>query len=966
MIRRKWWVECLLFFLLSAPFAFPLSVSHASPPATVGKPWADSVLQTMSLDQKIAQLMMLRIHSNKGKAYNDTMIAQLQRYQWGGYCFFQAYPVCQARLTNRLQEASRIPLMISIDGEWGLGMRLDSVDLYPRQMAMGAGRDTAAIYEMGRQMALQCHRIGVHVNFAPDVDINNNPQNPVINSRSFGSDPFWVSRCGIAYMKGMQDHGVMATAKHFPGHGDTETDSHAATPTISHSYRHLQKTELSPFAALIRAGVDGVMVGHLKVPALDSHAIATLSHPIQHDLLREQMGFDGLVITDALEMKGIHNIYPDGELEVRILLAGADMLLLPLDPVLALQKIREAVQEGVLSEALIDACCLRVLRMKEKYVLPYAGAVSESHLVEDLNSLAAQEVTRRLSEASLTLLKNRHHLVPIPAQAKTVTHLRIGNASGPIDEYLQRNYGTKTLRITLGQASDTSLSAAFMRMSDTADVMVVTLSCLSQYPKDNYGLHPNVVRLLETLSEHRHMLLVVMGNPYCLNFLPSAHRTSALLVAYHPTAAAERAVVEALAHHIPVRGKLPVEVNGFEAGEGISLALMPELQPYDSASSPSLPYIDSLVRKGLEAGAYPGCRVVVTHRAKVVYDKSFGNYSYQDRRPVSDETLYDLASVTKSLATTMAVMLLYEQRRIRLEDPLSDYLPYLKGSNKEHITIAEIMTHTAGLKAWMPFYTHWGEEIYRKTPEGEYTVPVCDGMYMRADYRDSIRHLIAMSPLKKDKSYLYSDMGFYLLADMVKAVSGQRLDTFLTERLYRPMGMAHTCFNPYLHFPKSQVAPTENDQTFRHQEVCAYVHDQGAAMMGGVCGHAGLFSTAGDLARLLQMLLNGGTYRGVSYFRPETVAMFTRYYYPSGCRRALGFDKPSRSGPSPCGSLPSPQSYGHSGFTGTFFWVDPAHELGYIFLSNRVSPDASNTKLSSMNIRTDIQDYLYQQLTDVR
>ena len=576
-----------------------------------GKSWADSVLQTMSLDQKIAQLMMLRIHSNKGKAYNDTMLAQLERYQWGGYCFFQAYPVCQARLTNRLQAASRIPLMISIDGEWGLGMRLDSIILYPRQMALGAGRDTAAIYEMGRQMALQCHRIGVHVNFAPDVDINNNPQNPVINSRSFGSDPYWVSRCGIAYMKGMQEHGVMATAKHFPGHGDTETDSHAATPLIRHSYRHLQKTELQPFAALIRAGVDGVMVGHLSVPALDSHAIATLSRPIQRALLRDQLGFKGLVFTDALEMKGIHNIYPDGDLEVQVLLAGADVLLLPQNPVLALQKIREAVQEGVLSEALIDERCLRVLRMKEKYVLPYAAPVDERHLVEDLNSLAATEVTRRLSEASLTLLKNRHHLVPLPEQAETVTHLRIGGGCGAIDTFLQRRYGTRTLRISAKQAADTALAAAFLRASDTAEVMVVTLTCLSQYPKDNYGLRPEVVQLLETLSEHKRMLLIVMGNPYCLNFLPSAHHAAALLLAYHPTEAAERAVVEALAHRIPVQGKLPVDLRDFEAGEGVSVCRTPELQPYGGEASPSLPYIDTMVRKGLEAGAYPGCRVLV-------------------------------------------------------------------------------------------------------------------------------------------------------------------------------------------------------------------------------------------------------------------------------------------------------------------------------------------------------------------
>lgn len=928
------------------------------------KSWADSVLQTMTLDQKIAQLMMLRIYSNKNRAYGDTMVAQQSRYQWGGYCFFQSYPVCQARLTNRIQDVSRVPAMISIDGEWGLAMRLDSILLYPRQMALGASWDTAGIYEMGRQMALQCHRIGVHVNFAPDVDINNNANNPVINSRSFGSDPELVARCGIAYMRGMQDNGLLTTIKHFPGHGDTETDSHAATPSITYSRKHMQKMELAPFAAAIRAGADGVMVGHLRVPALDSEYVATASYSIMTELLREEMGFQGLICTDALEMKGICTLYAPGELELQVLRAGADLLLLPPNPVVALEKIRAAVLAGELDESLIDARCLKILRMKEKYVLPYLQTVETEHLVEDLNSPEAEQIYSRLTEASLTLLKNRHHLVPLAENTQKMAHLRIDNSGNTVlDTFLYRTYRTQTFRITAKQAADTQLLKPFFEAADSAELLVVTLSCLSQYPEKNrYGLTPDVARLIDTLAEHKRLLLIVMGNPYCLNYLSSAHRIPAILLAYHPTVQAEKAVADALAHRIGVQGRLPMELKDFPQGEGEVIRVKPSLRPALGNPESRWDYIDSLVQKGLDNKAYPGCQVLVARNAQVLYDKTFGTYSYDDRRPVSRETVYDLASVTKTLSTTLAVMKLYEEKKIQLDDPLSLYLPYLKGSNKEQMSIAEVMTHTAGLKDWIPFYTQWDSSIYRREADETYAVPVCAGMYMRKDYTDSIRLRIAASPLRKDRSYKYSDLGFYLLADLVKAVSGVRLDTFVSETFYRPLGMTHTVYNPFLHFPLDQIAPTENDRTFRKQLVRGYVHDQGAAMWGGVSGHAGLFSTADDLAVLLQMLLNGGVYRGHVYLQEESIRKFTQYYRPSVCRRGLGFDKPSLSGPSPCGRLASADSYGHSGFTGTFFWVDPQNQTLYIFLSNRVCPDAENNRLSAMNIRTDIQDYVYQSL----
>ncbi len=955
-------VLCCLLLMENASFPFPVS---SLSPAEGDRGWADSVLASLTLDQKIAQLMMLRIYSNKKTAYNDTMVAQQKRYQWGGYCFFQSYPVCQARLTNRLQAVSRVPSMIAIDGEWGLGMRLDSVRLYPRQMALGASRDTAGIYEMGKQMALQCHRIGVHVNFAPDVDINNNPNNPVINSRSFGSDPYWVARCGVAYMRGMQDHGVMATAKHYPGHGDTETDSHKATPLILHSRKRLQKLEFQPFRELIQAGTDGVMVGHLGIPALDSAYISTASHTIMTGLLKNEMGFSGLVCTDALDMKGISNLYAPGELEVQVLLAGADLLLLPPDPVVALKKIKEAVLNGILSEELIDERCLKILKMKEKYVLPYAGPVQTEHLLNDINNPDAEKVYQRLTESSVTLLRNKHHVIPVPEGDGPLMHLRVDNAyRGQLDRFFQDRWNTRTLRILPRQAEDTQFVASLCRKADSARLLYVTLNCLSQYPENRqYGLTPAIASMIDRLSEHTQLVLIVMGNPYCLNFLSCAKKLPAILIAYHPTEEAEKAVVKVLDNRLPVHGKLPVELNDFPCGSGTDL-LMSVLPRTQRSGDYDFGCIDSIAKEGLDAKAYPGCRVLLGQHGKILYDKSFGTYSYEDLRPVSPETLYDLASVTKCMATTLAVMYLYDRGQIRMEAPLSHYLPYLKESNKKDITVAEAMTHTAGLVEWIPFYKLWGKDIYSNYASDSFSVPVCRDMYMNVAYRDSIRNRIRISALRKDKHYKYSDLGFYLMADVVKEISGMPLDTFLYRNIYCPLGLTHTCFNPYLTQSLDLIAPTENDKVFRCQQIRGYVHDQGAAMSGGVSGHAGLFSTAEEVGVLAQMLLNGGSFQGVELFRPETVRRFTQYYYPDACRRGLGFDKPSRSGVSPCGRSASSESFGHSGFTGTFFWVDPEYDLFYVFLSNRVCPDAGNSKLSSMNIRTRIQDAFYHLLQE--
>ncbi len=927
--------------------------------------WADSILKTLTLEEKIAQLMVVRAFSNKDSIYTKNLIDSIQKYQPGGVCFFQGGISRQALITNRLQKVSNIPLMVSIDAEFGLAMRLDSVMLFPRQIALGATYDTATIYRMGSEIARQCKRMGIHVNYASSVDVNCNSLNPVINSRSFGANPQMVADCGIAYMKGMQDNGVMPTAKHFPGHGDTDADSHYSLPTINHNRKRLDSIELYPFLKAIQAGIDGIMIGHLNVPILDTatRSISSTSRPIITNLLIDSMKFNGIIITDGLEMKGISKYYAPGDLEVMALLAGNDLLLLPAEPYIVIQKIKDAILHNILTEEDIDKKCLKMLKMKEKYVLPNSNEINVTHLYEDINSKQAEEIINILTKKSLTLLKNDEYIIPfqhIPRQA--LVHLRIDNGTmTTLESTLSKYIPLKTIRITQNDLQKNTIN--IQNIIDSGKVVLVSLHNISQYPARNYGLTKETILFLDSLSKRNKVIFVLMGNPYILDYLSFSTNFSAVLVAYHATNVAEKAVGEALCGVSPITGKLPVYLADYTYGTGIC-------SKEKNIVKSEFPEIDSLANLGILENAYPGCRILIAHKGEIIYNKSFGKHTYEDDVEVSINDLYDLASITKVAATTLAIMKLCEDDKIDIHDKLSAYLPYLKETDKENITIAEVLTHSSGLGAWIPFYkktlstvdTGWNLCIYSKTSDVKYSVEVCNNMYMNNQYIDSIYYSIITTPLK-EKKYKYSDLGFYLLADLIHSVTNTTLDDYVNYNFYQPMGLENILFNPSKKILLHYIVPTERDTVFRKQLIQGYVHDEGAAMMGGVSGHAGLFVTANDLYAILQMLLDEGKYNGKQYLNPKTIKQFTAYY-SNHSRRGLGFDKPLQGNKQngPCSIYASSQSYGHSGFTGTFFWVDPKYDLVYVFLSNRIYPNADNKKLLNLNIRTNIQDVIYNYL----
>ncbi len=966
MYRFSWLI--LLNLLMTLPLR--------SYPAPADSTWVDSVYRSLSQEQRIAQLLIIRAYSGRDSVYNDSLVQIVRRYNIGGVCFFKGSPTGQAILTNRLQRSAETPLLITIDGEWGLGMRLDSAFSFPRQMALGAMTSDSLIYEMGRMVAKNCLRMGIQVNFAPVADVNNNPRNPVISFRSFGENPELVAAKSTLYMQGLQDGGVMAVAKHFPGHGDTDLDSHLTLPVINHSRQRLDSVELVPFRRLIREGVRGIMVGHLYVPCFDTtrNMPATLSGNVVTGLLRDQLGFKGAIFTDALDMQGVVKYFKPGEIEVKALLAGNDILLLPKHAEAAIFGIKTAVDSGWISPGLLEAKCRRVLELKYKYGLSALEEIHAENLVKDLNPPEAETMRQEMVNASMTLLKNDLRTVPLSGlEHRKIAVLSIGDSLPNRFQKTLLRYMPMAL-YNLPKKFTKAMADSIIREVSAVDIVIISLHGITSIVADSFGLSRPVIRLADTLVKANRTILTLFGTPYSMEHLRNLKKSEAILVAYQDNDATEPAAAQVLFGGLCARGKLPVTADRFPVGSGeeTERSRLAFVTPEEiGLPGASLRIVDSLALGGIDAKAYPGCMILLAKNGKVFYEKAFGHPRYEDSARVTPASLYDLASVTKVAATTLALMKLYDDGRVSLDDSLGKYLAILKGSNKAGLHIRDVMAHQAGLQDWIPFYKATlvngqpGQAFYRTEPSPGFPVHVAANLYLHKNYPDTLFSRIARSPLRTTHEYKYSDLGFYLLRLIVEKISGQPFERYLDSAFYKPLGVSTLGFTPLKRFSPAQIMPTEYDSAFRKQLVWGDVHDPGAAMLGGISGHAGLFSDACDLAVILQMLLREGTYGGKEYLKPSTIREFTRVQFPGkGNRRGAGFDKPllnfTPDGPVCKGA--SPSSFGHSGFTGTYIWADPADGLVYIFLSNRVYPTATNQKLAEMNIRTNIHQAVYDLL----
>lgn len=950
------------------------SAGFAPTPEIDGQDWVDEMYDSMSMDERIAQLMMIEVRPTYGEAHLNIVRKTLKDYKVGGVIFFKGDPLTEVRLTNEFQAMSKTPLMVAIDGEWGLAMRLSNTTSFPYQMGLGGITDNREIFEMGRLIGRQCKRMGIHVNFAPVVDVNNNPNNPVINYRSFGEDKVNVGKKGWAYAHGMQQENVIACAKHFPGHGDTDVDSHKDLPVISHTRERLDSIELYPFRMLIDSGVLSVMTAHLYIPAIDAtpHTAISISEKGINGLLREELGFKGLAFTDALNMQGVAKYHEPGALELKALKAGNDILLAPGNVGKAIELIKAAIAKGNLTEEYVENKVKKVLRYKYWAGLNEFKPIEEENLIEDLNSNYATYLLNRLIEKQLCVVQDKEDLLPIGVNSNLrMATLSIGGEEVNDFQETVEHYH-RASHFHLPKVVTDAMAQAMTRRLEQYDIVLVSLHQTSRYPRNNYGVNLSTAKFVRELDAQKKCVFVDFGNPYNLKFFD---HMKTVVMAYQDDKTNQVKAGQMLFGAIGANAFLPVSVTQefkvFSQKIVEDLHLLEYGEPKEVGMNEAhLAKIDSIAKDAIAKGATPGCQVLVARNGKVVYQKSFGNHTYSTKSPVMNDDLYDLASLTKVNATTLCIMKLVEDSVIKLSDPMSKYLNDLDSTNKEDITIKQVLTHTAGLKSWIPFYRMTisdpivYDSTYSKMESDRFCIKVSDDLYMCRDFQSVIFGTIYDSEVRNPGKYLYSDLGMILMRYLIENVTGTKLERYVDSVFYKPMGLRTMTFNPLSKdFTKDEIVPTEDNADFRRSLIHGYVHDPAAAMLGGVSGHAGLFSNSADVAAILQMLMNGGYYNGHEFLKPETIKEFTKYQYANS-RRGIGFDKPEPDSRkvNPVSDMASQECFGHSGFTGTQMWADPKTGIVYVFLSNRVYPTANNKKLISMSVRTKIMDVIYESI----
>ncbi|MBN1116509.1 MAG: serine hydrolase [Bacteroidales bacterium] len=962
--------------------------------------WSDSVFFSLTTQDKIAQMMMIAAYPQDGEADKQRITKLIKQYNIGGIIFFQSSVEEVAQLAGYYQSISRIPLLIAVDGEWGLAMRFSNTIKYPKQMMLGAVSDEMLIYEMGRDIAMQMKQLGINVNFAPVIDINNNPENPVINSRSFGEQRVNVARKGLLYMKGMQNNGVLAFAKHFPGHGDTKTDSHHGLPLIDHSRARLDSLELYPFRALINGGVGGVMIAHMNVTSLDPtpDLPSTLSPLIVDSLLKKQLGFKGLVVTDAMGMGGITDFYEPTEANTMAVMAGNDILLMPHEAEKSIQAISEAIDKKLISFEDVNQSCRKILRAKQWVFSDTNKYVFNTDSINRPEYLLTRQ---KLVESAITVVKNENSLVPLQhLDTLKIAHVYLGSSDS--EEFISSlDLYAKVDDYKPNTDSEIELKSLFEKL-ENYNLVIVSIHSNSLLAGKNFNFNNKQIQLVDKIIKNYPALLCACINPYALGKLQNLNEALGIIEAYESDSVTQKASVQVIFGAIPAAGKLPVSINEtFVAGTGIRVNTLDRFKyvtPFEAGfDEKKLQIIDSLVSDAIRMQAMPGCQVLAARNGQVFFYKNYGYHTYRKKLPVKTTDLYDLASLTKISATLPALIYLQNENKFDPGKKLKDYFSYLDTCEKGDMILSDVLAHQAGLKAWIPFYWSTLEPaypsqdifstkqsvefpiqigtkvyankhlIYKKDyfdtePDPEYPYHVADKLFLRSDFADSIWIGIINSEMGTVGEYKYSDLGFYILQRLIEQQTNIPLEKFVDSVFYKSIGAYTLGYNPLEHFDKDDIVPTENDLIFRKQLIQGYVHDPGAAMLGGVCGHAGLFGSANDLAKLMNVYMNKGRYGGKTYLNRRILSEYTACYdCDNGNRRAMGFDKPqpdtTLSGPSFKGI--STESFGHTGFTGTMTWMDPDTGILYVFLSNRVYPDAMNNLLVKLDVRTKIQKAIY-------
>ncbi|WP_440880503.1 glycoside hydrolase family 3 N-terminal domain-containing protein [Tenacibaculum sp. C7A-26P2] len=931
---------------------------------TLQDKWVDSIMKSMTIDEKLGQMFMIQAYSNrddKHKAHIEKMITE---YHIGNLIFMQGTPRKQTILTNFYQERAKIPLLIGFDGEWGLDMRLKKAFRFPWNMTLGAIQDDELIKETGKRIGEHCKRIGVHINFAPVVDINTNPDNPIIGNRSFGENKENVAKKAVQFIEGMQGVGVLGSAKHFPGHGDTASDSHIELPIVDFSKDRLDSVELYPYKKVINSGVASIMVAHLSLPQIekDVNLPSSLSKVVVTDMLKNELGYQGLIITDGLNMKGAANYNTSAEINIAAIEAGNDILLIPSDIKGTLKLLKASIKNGKITEERIDESVRKILKAKYLVGLNKYSPSKLENLHKDINSVEDQMLHRKLVRNSITVIKDVVNNIPFKhLEKKKIAYVSLGDDKG--DDFLSmlKNY-TKVENVS------SKYLKTLLKKLKGFNTVIVGFHKSNKNPWKSYKYSEKDMKWLRAIASECNVILCNFASPYSLLSI-AEEDIETIVLAYQNSKIAQELTAQALFGAFELKGRLPVSINSYKVGTGIEKSRLNRLQytiPEEAGvSSEKLKKIDQRIDTLLKKKMTPGGQILAARNGKVFYYKSFGYHTSMKKKKVKNSDIYDLASLTKILASLPAVMKAEEEKRLSLFSSIGDLLPEYRNSNKDTLILKEILSHYGRLKSWIPFYLETQHEktgenlkkFYRDRWSEEFSIKVADNLYLVNSYKDSISKKIKESDQRSNLGYKYSDLGYYMIREIIEKKYNKPLDIIVDELLYNSLGAYRTSYLPLKKFKESEIVPTEIDHYFRKQLLHGFVHDMGAAMLGGVGGHAGLFSNANDVAKIMQMYLQKGEYGGVRYFKEETIDKFNkRYYAEKKVRRGLGFDKPQiklEEKPT-CGCV-SEESFGHSGFTGTYAWADPQSGILYVFLSNRVYPTARNRRLVKSNMRTKIQ-----------
>jgi len=925
--------------------------------------WAEETLSMLSLREKIAQMMIYHMNMR----FKDVSESKWENIQSliktdgiGGIHLWYGDGSSSVAMMNEMQQQSKVPIIFDADIEYGLNQRFPSGTDFPPLMAIAATGNPENAYAVGAIVANEARSVGIHWNLSPVMDVNNNPDNPIINVRSFGEDPDLVSDFGVPYMKGLQDNGMLATAKHFPGHGDTETDSHSSLAMIPSDSARLWSVEIPPFQTMADEGVDAIMVAHVHAPdyQMGAEDPATLSSFWIQDVLRNRIGFNGTVITDAMGMGGIVKNYSKSYALIKTIQAGSDVIIQNYDLKGAVDVVETAVLNGSISEERINQSALKMLRMKEKVGLHKQSNINLQHARTILNDKEHKSTARRIASEAITCVKLDKNLLPLSATQTDTLYV--------IDLYDSENNhnqskitkALKSERIVLHsfqvEESDSkqSLELIVSQIPKNARVLINAFAVPKAW-KNRIFLPENETDFVNLLIEKTNrIILASMGTPYLIQEFPDIPVN---VCGYKGNDVMTSAMANALLGKTEITGILPVSIPGiadighgihikrnFQKKNGKSYSKGEEIvQILPSEINVKNDLVLSLMNDAVKDSAWPGGVILGAKDGKIFLKEGVGFHTYAKEKPTQSSDIFDLASITKVISTTSAIMKLVDMNKISLDDYVVKHLPEFKGKQPEYYeqksktTIRHLLTHTAGLSPFKQYYK----------------------MDTSMDARlDSVFNTEPIYTLESQTKY--SDVGLITLGKLVEAASGTSLDYFVDSLIFQPLGMTSTFYNPSeekLH----RIVPTEINPNDRL--IYGIVHDENAYSIGGVAGHAGLFSTARDLARFSQMMLNGGIYGWKRIFREKTVKEFTRRANViEGSSRCLGWDSPKDEASG--GVFLSDSSFGHTGFTGTSLWIDPDNDIIVILLTNAVHPNRKSKSPKYYEWRQRIHSAVYESL----